>query len=96
MVGDEGFEREFQNVKTFKYYFQCRRADILGVVGRAGVCVGCERRVSPLRGSRFVTSTDPVLTHWAKVCRASGAGGKCVTGGLRGFQGLSCSSGLQA
>ena len=28
-----GFERGFQIGKTFKYYFQCRRADILGVRG---------------------------------------------------------------
>jgi hypothetical protein len=26
------FERNFQIGKTFKYYFQCRRADILGVL----------------------------------------------------------------
>src|SRR5258708_4415369 len=30
MRSQERFERDFQNGKTFKYYFQCRRADILG------------------------------------------------------------------
>jgi hypothetical protein len=31
--GGWAFERDFQNGKTFKYYFQCRRADIFGVAG---------------------------------------------------------------
>jgi len=28
MRSQERFERDFQKGKTFKYYFQCRRADI--------------------------------------------------------------------
>src|ERR1700719_863476 len=66
------FERNFQNGKTFKYYFQCRRADIFGGVWRR---LGCRARdVSPLRGLALLVAGSPVLAHWANLCRASGAG----------------------
>src|SRR5579859_3292360 len=62
----------FKTAKPSSITFNVGAPTFLGSVGmltRWGA-----RGVSPLKGSGLFVAGYPVLTHWAKLCRASGAG----------------------